>query len=199
MLGQKSPVQVSPTAMPTLVTQQKPSFDDLAKNFHHWETIGDLTDQCIDLMLNLRQSGHPGGSRSKVPMMVAATLGAGMRWDVRRPEHGCGDRYVLAAGHCNPGTYAMLAVYNEALRIMHGRTGDERYLVPNSDERMLTFEDLLYLRHNGQLPGHAEMEGKTLFFKYNTGPSGHGAPAANAGVGMVGESSRSKSQGYFWC
>jgi len=77
--------------MPTLVTQQKPSFDDLAKNFHHWEIIGDLTDQCIDLMLNLRQSGHPGGSRSKVPMMVAATLGAGMRWDVRRPEHGSGD------------------------------------------------------------------------------------------------------------
>ncbi|MDE0914827.1 MAG: transketolase [Planctomycetota bacterium] len=164
--------------MPALVTQQKPTFDALAKNFHHWETIGDLTDQCIDLMLNLRQSGHPGGSRSKVPMMVAATLGAGMRWDVRRPEHGCGDRYVLAAGHCNPGTYAMLAVYNEALRIMHARTGDERYLVPNSEERMLTFEDLLYLRHNGQLPGHAEMEGKTLFFKYNTGPSGHGAPAA---------------------
>jgi len=72
----------------------------------------------------------------------------------------------------------MLAVYNEALRIMHERTGDDRYLVPNADERMLTWEDTLLLRHNGQLPGHAEMEGKTLFFKFNTGPSGHGAPAA---------------------
>ncbi len=164
--------------MPSLVTNPKPTYDDLALNFHHWETIGDLTDQCIDLMLNLRQSGHPGGSRSKVPMMVAATLGAGMRFDVRRPEHPGGDRYILVAGHCNPGTYAMLAVYNEALRIMHERTGDDRYLVPNADERMLTWEDLLFLRHNGQLPGHAEMEGKTLFFKYNTGPSGHGGPAA---------------------
>ena len=29
------------------------------------------------------------------------------------------------------------------------------------------------------MPGHAEMEGKTLFFKFNTGPTGHGAaPAA---------------------
>jgi transketolase len=50
--------------------------------------------------------------------------------------------------------------------------------VPHSKERQLTWEDLLWLRHNGHLPGHAEMEGKTLFFKFNTGPSGHGAPAA---------------------
>jgi transketolase len=49
------------------------------------------------------------------------------------------------------------------------------------------------LRHNGHLAGHAEMEGKTLFFKFNTGPSGHGAPAAlgeamalkHAGAGEV--------------
>jgi len=54
-------------------------------------------------------------------------------------------------------------------------------------------EDLLFLRHNKGLPGHAEMEGKTLFFKFNTGPSGHGAPAAlgealalkHAGAGEV--------------
>jgi transketolase len=159
-------------------TLQKPSYEALSAHFPHWEKVADLIDQCIDLMLNLRQSGHPGGSRSKVPMMVANTLGAGMRWDIRRPELAFGDRFVLVAGHCNPGTYAMLAVYNEALRIMHERTGDARYLVPNADERQLVWEDLLWLRHNGHLPGHAEMEGKTLFFKFNTGPSGHGAPAA---------------------
>jgi len=164
--------------MKTLDPTAKPTFEALEPHFAHWEKIGDMIDQCIDLMLNLRQSGHPGGSRSKVPMMVAATLGAGMRWDIRHPEHPFGDKYVLVAGHCNPGTYAMLAVYNEALRIMHERTGDDRYLVPNAEDRMLTWEDLLFLRHNGQLPGHAEMEGKTLFFKFNTGPSGHGAPAA---------------------
>jgi transketolase len=42
----------------------------------------------------------------------------------------------------------------------------------------LVWEDLLTLRRNGGLPGHAEMEGKTLFFKFNTGPSGHGSPVA---------------------
>ena len=156
----------------------RPTLDDLTPHFGHWQVIGDLVDQCIDLMLNLRQSGHPGGSRSKVPMLVASTLGAGMRFDVRRPELAGGDRFVLVAGHCNPAVYALLAVYNEALRIRHARTGDARYAVPNAEERQLVWEDLLHLRHNGHLPGHAEMEGKTLFFKANTGPSGHGAPAA---------------------
>ncbi|MEZ6019979.1 MAG: transketolase [Planctomycetota bacterium] len=137
-----------------------------------------LIDQCIDLMLNLRQSGHPGGSRSKVPMLVASTLGAGMRWDIRHPENPQGDRHILVAGHCNPAVYAMLAVYNEAMRIAHRRTGDNRYLVPHAGERQLVWEDLLWLRHVGHLQGHAEMEGKTLFFKANTGPSGHGAPFA---------------------
>ena len=159
-------------------TLTRPTYEALSRNFHHWEKIGDLMDQCIDLMLNLRQSGHPGGSRSKVPMMVASTLGAGMRWDVRHPEKAFGDRYVLVAGHCCPVVYAMLAVYNEALRLRYEETGDARYLVPNAEERQLTWEDLLWLRHNGHLPGHAEMEGKTLFFKFNTGPSGHGMPPA---------------------
>ncbi len=164
--------------MPTLESANRPSFENLEPHFAHWEKIGDLIDQCIDLMLNLRQSGHPGGSRSKVPMLVATTLGGWMRWDIRRPEHPGGDRFILVAGHCNPAIYALLAVYNEALRVMHAKTGDPRYAVPKAEERQLVWEDLLWLRHNGHLPGHAEMEGKTLFFKFNTGPSGHGAPAA---------------------
>jgi transketolase len=174
-------------------TTTRPTFEALSQNFHHWQKIGDLIDQCIDLMLNLRQSGHPGGSRSKVPLLVASTLGAGMRWDVRRPERAFGDRFVLISGHCCPVVYAMLAVYDEALRMRHAETGDARYLVPKAEERMLVWEDLLWLRHNGHLAGHAEMEGKTLFFKFNTGPSGHGAPAAlgeamalkHAGAGEV--------------
>ncbi|MFT4542313.1 MAG: transketolase [Planctomycetota bacterium] len=165
------------TLMQTLDTT-RPSLESFETHFPKWQVIGDLVDQCIDLTLNLRQSGHPGGSRSKVPMLVASTLGPGMRFDIRRPELAFGDRFVLVAGHANPAIYGLLAVYNEALRIMHERTGDACYLVPNAEDRQLTWEDLLRLRHNGQLPGHAEMEGKTLFFKFNTGPSGHGAPAA---------------------
>lgn len=159
-------------------TLAKPSFEALSRNFHHWEKIGDLMDQCIDLMLNLRQSGHPGGSRSKVPALVASTLGAGMRFDIRHPEKAFGDRFVLVAGHCCPAIYALLAVYNEALRLRYKQTGDERYKVHKEEERALYWEHLLQLRHHGGLPGHAEMEGNTLFFKFNTGPSGHGAPAA---------------------
>ncbi len=164
--------------MPTSTTLAQPTFQALSRHFHHWEKTGDLIDQCIDLMLNLRQSGHPGGSRSKTPLLVASTLGAGMRFDVRRPELAFGDRAVLVAGHCNPVVYAMLAVYNEALRMRHAQTGEARYAVPNAHERALVWQDLLTLRHNKGLPGHAEMEGKTLWFKFNTGPSGHGAPAA---------------------
>jgi transketolase len=175
--------------MQTLTRSTHP---DLARPFQHWQKTGDLIDQCIDLMLNLRQSGHPGGSRSKVPLLVSTTLGA-MRWDIRRPELAFADRFVLVAGHCCPVIYAMLAVYNEALRLRHAQTGDPRYLVPGGAERQLVWEDLLWLRHNAHLPGHAEMEGKTLFFKFNTGPSGHGAPAAlgeamalkHAGAGEV--------------
>ena len=174
-------------------TLSKPTLESLAPRFRHWEKIGDLMDQCIDLMLNLRQSGHPGGSRSKVPILVATTLGAGMRWDLRHPEKAFGDRFILVAGHCCPAVYALLAVYNEALRIRFEQTGDTRYRVPKAEERALVWQDLLYLRHNGGLPGHAEMEGKTLFFKFNTGPSGHGAPPSvgealalkHAGAGEV--------------
>ena len=174
-------------------TATRPTFEALARHFGHWQKLGDMMDQCIDLMLNMRQSGHPGGSRSKVPMMVALTMGAGMRFDIRRPHAAFGDRFVLVAGHCNPGVYALLAVYNEALHRMYQRTGNPRYRLHHEEEWGLYPKDLLTLRHNKGLPGHAEMEGKTLFFKFNTGPSGHGAPAAlgeamalkHAGAGEV--------------
>ncbi len=148
------------------------------KNFSHWEIIKDCVDQYIDMMLNYRQSGHPGGSRSKVHALVATTLSGAMRWDIRRPELAFADRFVLVAGHCAPLVYAVLPVYNEALREMYKRTGDEKYSVPRAEERMLVWEDLLMFRRHRGLAGHAEMEGKTLFFKFNTGPSGHGSPPA---------------------
>ncbi len=155
-----------------------PSLDQLHGQFAHWEKIKDLIDQCIDITLNLRQSGHPGGSRSKVHPLIVTTLSGAMRWDIRHPEKRFGDRFVLVAGHTNPAVYAMLAVYNEALRERFRRTGDARYAVPNPEKFALVWEDLLTLRRRGGLPGHAEMEGKTLFFKANTGPTGHGTPIA---------------------
>jgi transketolase len=159
-------------------------YHEQEKNFHHWEKIKDIVDQCIDMTLNYRQSGHPGGSRSKVHAMLATLLGGVMRWDLRHPEKRFGDRFVLVAGHCTPLLYSVLAVLNESLRILHAGTGEERYRIPEAKERALFWEDLLKFRRNGGLPGHAEMEGKTLFVKANTGPSGHGSPPA-AGIAMA--------------
>ena len=151
---------------------------ELEQYFPYWEITKDLIDQCIDIMLNNRQSGHPGGSRSKVHAMIVTLLSGAMRWDIRDSGKRFADRYVLVAGHTNPVVYATLAVLNEALRIRFKQTGDKKYKHFLGDKFQLVWEDLLFLRRNGGLPGHAEMEGKTLFFKFNTGPSGHGSPAA---------------------
>ncbi|MCH7497656.1 MAG: transketolase [Candidatus Marinimicrobia bacterium] len=135
-------------------------------------------------MLNHRQSGHPGGSRSKVHLLVTNTLSGAMRWDLRDPGKRFADRFVLVAGHTVPLVYAMLAVYNEALRIKYEQTNSPEYLVKDFDRRALVWEDLLDLRRRGGLPGHAEMAGKSLFLKFNTGPSGHGSPPS-AGIALA--------------
>ncbi len=159
-------------------------FKNLEKHFPKWEKIKDMVDQCIDMMLNLRQSGHPGGSRSKVHMMIVTMLSGVMRYDIRNPEKRFADRFILVGGHTIPLVYATLAVLNEALRKKFQQTGDKKYLITNEAERALYWEDLLTLRHNKGLPGHAEMAGKSLFLKFNTGPSGHGSPVA-AGEAMA--------------
>jgi transketolase len=151
-------------------------FDRISKHFDKWEVVKDMVDQLIDIMLNYRQSGHPGGSRSKVHALVAVMLSGVMRYDLRHPEKRFSDRFILGAGHTVPLVYAMLAVLSEAMRVKYRQTGDPRYFIP--PERIVLPEDLLGFRRNRGLPGHAEMAGKTLFLKFNTGPSGHGAPAA---------------------
>ncbi|MEE9464080.1 MAG: 1-deoxy-D-xylulose-5-phosphate synthase N-terminal domain-containing protein [Candidatus Neomarinimicrobiota bacterium] len=156
----------------------------LQAEFGYYETIRDLIDQSIDITLNYRQSGHPGGSRSKAYMLVVCSLSGAMRWDIREPGKRFADRFVLVAGHTVPLVYAMLAVYNEALRIKYEQTNDPKYLVKEFEQRALVWEDLLTLRRRDGLPGHAEMAGKTQFLKFNTGPSGHGSPAA-AGIALA--------------
>ena len=153
-------------------------YDEVSQSFAYWEKIKDLIDNTIDVIVNYRQSGHPGGSRSKVHALVTLLLSGAMRWDIRHPEKRYGDRFILSAGHTIPLVYCTLAVFNEALRIKYQQTGDERYAVPNAEKRALVWQDLLKFRRRGGLSGHAEMEGKTLFLKFNTGPSGHGSPAS---------------------
>jgi transketolase len=165
---------------------------ELTHVFPHWEKTKDCVDQFIDIILNYRQSGHPGGSRSKVHALVTTLLSGFMRWDIRHPERRFGDRFLLGAGHTVPLIYCTLAALNEALRAKFDQTSDKRYAVPNAPERQLTWEDLLGFRRNKGLAGHAEQEGKTLFLKFNTGPSGHGIPA---GVGEAMALKRAGAEG----
>jgi transketolase len=168
-------------------------YQELEKHFDSWQKTGDIIDQLIDIILNYRQSGHPGGSRSKLHALLSLMLSGAMRWDIRHPEKRFGDRFILGAGHTIPLLYCTLAVLNESLRLKYEQTGDKKYLIPDAEERALYWEDLLNFRRRGGLSGHAEMEGKTLFLKFNTGPSGHGSPAAagaalalkRAGVGEI--------------
>ncbi len=158
---------------------------DVVKNdFPYWEKTKDLVDQLLDIMFNYRQSGHPGGSRSKVHAFIATTLSGAMRWDIRNPGKPLADRFVLGAGHTVPLVYATLAVYNEALKLKYARSKDSRYLSTLQPKQILYWEDLLGFRYKGGLSGHAEASGKTLFLKYNTGPTGHGTPAA-AGIALA--------------
>ena len=163
----------------------------LKNEYKYWEVTKDLIDQCIDIMLNLSQSGHPGGSRSKVHALVVTLLSGAMRWDIRDAGKIFSDRFVLVAGHCNPVVYATLAVLNESLRLRYKIGKNKRFLHFKGSDFQLTWEDLLGLRQNGGLPGHAEMQGKTLFFKANTGPTGHGSPFA-AGAALALKYSNAK-------
>ncbi len=157
---------------------------EVLENKAHLDKTVDLVDQLIDLTLNLRQSGHPGGSRSKVHLFLSMVLSGAMRFDVRRPELPFGDRFVLGAGHCTPLLYSVLALLNEFMLAAHKSTGEDRFKLNDDPHRVLVAHDLLDFRRNGGLAGHAESEGKTLFIKANTGPSGHGVPAG-AGEAMA--------------
>ncbi|HLF80625.1 MAG TPA: hypothetical protein VI410_02575, partial [Anaerolineales bacterium] len=61
-------------------------YRQLSADFRYWEKTKDLVDQYIDLILNYRQSGHPGGSKSKVHGLLTVLLSGVMRWDIRHPE-----------------------------------------------------------------------------------------------------------------
>jgi transketolase N-terminal domain/subunit len=74
-------------------------YAEAERQFADWEVVKDLVDEMIDLTLNYRQSGHPGGSRSKVHLFLALLLSGGMRWDIRRPWLPFADRFVLSACH----------------------------------------------------------------------------------------------------
>ena len=94
----------------TTPSTASPGFDPTpltAADAARLEVVKDLVDEIIDLTLNYRQTGHPGGSRSKVHFVLATLLSGAMRWDVLRPWRPFSDRFVLSAGHTVPLVYAI--------------------------------------------------------------------------------------------
>ena len=147
-----------------------------------------MVDSMIDMMLNYRQSGHPG--RLPVQGPPARVHAARRRDALGHPPPGEGVRrssFVLVAGHTVPLIYATLTVLGHALRLKYEKTGDRE--VPHPGRRTQKIHrsgrTSSMLRRNGGLAGHAEMEGKTLFFKFNTGPSGPRFSPPAAGEAMA--------------
>ncbi|MGC9212124.1 MAG: transketolase-like TK C-terminal-containing protein, partial [Athalassotoga sp.] len=123
----------------------------------------------------LRQSGHPGGSRSKMHAFWSMVF-SDSHFDFVHPENPLSDRFILSAGHTVPLIYASLAVIGESFKKRFEETKDERFFIDPS--KIVLLDDLLKFRHRDGLSGHAEFSGKTLFLKFNTGPAGHGLPAS---------------------
>ena len=73
-------------------------YADSAAAFPLWEVTKDVVDEFIDLSLNYRQSGHPGGSRSKVHLLLALMLSGAMRHDLLKPWRPFGDRFIAGIG-----------------------------------------------------------------------------------------------------
>jgi len=87
-----------------------------------------------------------------VHLLLALMLSGAMRWDLLQPWRRFGDRFILSAGHTVPLIYATLATLNEAMRVRHEWTKDERYAFPFGGKFALTWEDLLLLRRNQVCP-----------------------------------------------
>ncbi len=115
------------------------------------------------------ESGHPGGSSSKVEQFLALTMGGSFVFDPAEPKHPGRDRMIWSAGHCTPLLFGGQAIYYEALR-RTGRQFSEAVIDCALPEHLLRF------RHSDGLPGHAESN--YPFCDYSTGPSGHGFSAA---------------------
>ena len=115
------------------------------------------------------QSGHPGGSSSKVEQLLALAFGNVLAFDPANPKHPGRDRVVWSAGHCTPGLYSLLSIIYESMRRV-GRQFSEAVVRP------VFPEDLLRFRRVDGPQGHTESYLPLVDF--STGPSGHGLSAA---------------------
>jgi transketolase len=133
------------------------------------------------------QSGHPGGSSSKVEQLLTLLAAGVLAFDPARPKHPGRDRIVWSAGHCSPLSHALAVLIGEVARGEVARgdltidTLTPGTLTPGDlPPGHLTPGDLARFRRWGGPSGHVESTG--LLADTSTGSSGHGL---SAGLGFA--------------
>lgn len=115
------------------------------------------------------QSGHAGGSSSKVEQLLAIFASGQIAFDPLNPKNPGRDRFIWSAGHCTPLLFSWLSLIYESLR----RAGRQ---FSQGGIRAIFPEDLVRFRHVDGPQGHAESYYPLVDF--STGPSGHGFSVA---------------------
>jgi len=116
------------------------------------------------------QSGHPGGSSSKVEMALTLLLSGVLDFDAWNPKHPGRSRVVWSAGHCTPLFHALVSLVYETLR----RT--DFTLQGPAAKAAVYPEQLADFRRWGGPSGHVESQ--YALADTSTGSSGHGLSAA---------------------
>src|SRR4030042_4946299 len=114
-------------------------------------------------------SGHPGGSSSKVEQVLSLLLSGEMAFNPLEPNHPGRDRVVWSAGHCTPLFHSLLSLIYECLK----RKGEKFDI-----EKIEAFypQCLIRFRHCDGPTGH--VEANYPLSDVSTGSSGHGFSAA---------------------
>ncbi|MFA6547491.1 MAG: thiamine pyrophosphate-dependent enzyme [Candidatus Magasanikbacteria bacterium] len=143
----------------------KPTWFDAER----FEKLSRLMRALIFSAVEAGQSGHPGGSSSKVEQMLALILGENLAYDPINPKNTGRDRLVWGAGHCTPLLHATNALIYECLR----RSGKK---FSPADIHAVLPEDLIRFRHADGPQGHVESHYPLA--DACTGASGHGLSVA---------------------
>ena len=115
------------------------------------------------------QSGHPGGSSSKVEQLLGLIFSGVLAMDFLKPKNPGRDRVVWSAGHCTPLLHSTQVLVYEALK-KSGVKFNSRVL------NAVMSKDLVRFRHSDGPQGHAESY--YPLSDISTGPAGHGLSAA---------------------
>ena len=118
------------------------------------EDVGFMTCMTLVILGNYAQTGHFGGPLAYTPFNVTAHLlgpqRGGLRYDIRRPKHPFGDKFMMAAGHSVPTCYALYMILGQAMERRFKATGDKKYAV-DPEVAILPIDALGFRRGAGAL------------------------------------------------